>query len=103
MDAYTLDKLQTVREEMGIPFIITSGYRCANHPAEAKKKQPGTHNMGKAVDIAVRGNEALQLIAVAQCYGFTGIGVAQKGGGRFIHLDDAQAAPRRPRPHIWSY
>jgi hypothetical protein len=35
--------------------------------------------------------------------GFTGIGVKQKGKGRFIHLDDIEDSGDRPRPWVWSY
>ena len=35
--------------------------------------------------------------------GFTGIGVNQKGGARFLHLDTIESSPARPRPTIWSY
>jgi hypothetical protein len=35
--------------------------------------------------------------------GFTGIGVAQKGSGRFMHLDDLLNDEGQPRPTIWSY
>ena len=34
---------------------------------------------------------------------FKGIGIAQKGEGRFIHIDDIPNSPDRPRPWIWSY
>jgi zinc D-Ala-D-Ala carboxypeptidase len=32
--------------------------------------------------------------------GFTGIGVQQKGSGRFIHLDTMEGGTR---PTVWSY
>jgi len=32
--------------------------------------------------------------------GFTGIGVQQKGTGRFPHLDTLEEPPR---PNVWSY
>ena len=38
-----INKLQSLRTELDFPFIITSGYRCEDHPIEAKKKTPGTH------------------------------------------------------------
>jgi uncharacterized protein YcbK (DUF882 family) len=98
-----IDKLQLLREDLGFPFIISSGYRCEEHPIERKKKKPGTHNLGIAVDIACSHKEALQIVSAAEGYGFTGIGVNQKGNGRFIHLDIAKATHDRPRPHIWSY
>jgi len=98
-----VDKLQSLREDLGFPFIISSGYRCKEHPIEARKSKPGTHAEGIAVDIACSHKQALQIVSVAEGYGFTGIGVNQKGNGRFIHLDISKAEASRPRPHIWSY
>jgi hypothetical protein len=42
-----IDKLQLLREDLGFPFIISSGYRCEHHPIEKKKSKPGTHNLGR--------------------------------------------------------
>src|SRR6056300_680552 len=46
-----IDKLQELREECEFPFIVTSGYRCSEHPAEINKDKPGMHAKGLAVDI----------------------------------------------------
>jgi hypothetical protein len=35
--------------------------------------------------------------------GFTGIGIAQKGEGRYVHLDDLPSVEGQPRPTLWSY
>ena len=78
-------------------------YRDATHPIEARKKEPGAHASGYACDIGVRGADALQIVGIALQLGFTGIGVNQKGSGRFIHLDILNSTPQRPRPTIWSY
>jgi len=98
-----IDKLQALRTECGFPFKITSGYRSADHPVERKKSKPGTHALGLAADIGVRGQQALEIISKARDFGFTGIGVNQKGNARFIHLDISNDSQGRPRPHIWSY
>ena len=45
----------------------------------------------------------VRFITHAQEYGFTGIGVNQKGNSRFIHLDIADHSEERPRPTVWSY
>ena len=92
--------LNNIRKECGFPFIVTSAYRCEKHPIEARKRSPGEHTTGKAIDIAVTGEKALQLIRVAQDYGITRIGVQQKGSGRFIHLGYSEDFPS---PSIWSY
>ena len=69
-----IDKLQALRTECGFPFKITSGYRSADHPVERKKSKPGTHALGLAADIGVRGQQALEIISKARDFGFTGIG-----------------------------
>jgi hypothetical protein len=35
--------------------------------------------------------------------GITGVGVNQKGSGRFIHLDIVEGNEHVSRPSIWSY
>ena len=95
-----MGKLQALRTAYGKPMRITSGYRCPQHPIEAKKAAPGSHASGCAVDIGVDGQDAYRLLKLAFVAGFNGIGVNQKGAGRFIHLDTLESAPR---PNVWSY
>lgn len=94
-----------LRELLGFPFVVTSAYRCTNHPIEARKDSPGAHTTGQALDINVYGNNAHRLLDAALRTGFSGIGIAQKGEHsiRFIHLDDLGNSDDRPRPTVWSY
>ena len=97
----TIDRLNALRDFCGFPFVISSAYRC-----EAYNKLKGytqTHATGQAVDIATSHKKAYDIITNAEQFGFTGIGINQKGKGRFIHLDDLTELSNRPRPHIWSY
>lgn len=103
MNQEFMDKLQTLRTSMGFAFVISSGFRCSEHPVEKSKSQPGTHAMGMAVDIVISGEKALKVISGATDNGFTGVGISQKGNGRFVHLDTAEQAANRPRPWVWSY
>jgi zinc D-Ala-D-Ala carboxypeptidase len=96
-----MDKLQALRNRYGKPMRITSGYRCPQHPVEARKTTPGAHALGLAADVGVEGAEAYQILKLAFELGFTGIGVQQKGSGRFIHLD--VRAGELPGPTCWSY
>ena len=95
-----LQKLQALRSVYGKPMRITSGYRCPEHPIEAKKAKPGAHASGCACDIGIEGADAHRLLKLAFAAGFTGIGVQQKGSGRFIHLDTLEGGLR---PTVWSY
>ena len=94
MDHEFLVKLDELRERVGFPFVITSGYRDATHPAEARKETPGTHNQGIAADIKVsNGFERMNIVHEAIKMGFS-IGVART----FVHVDD-----RKTTPVMWTY
>jgi uncharacterized protein YcbK (DUF882 family) len=102
-DLTFLAKLNDIREECGFSFPISSAYRCPNHPIEARKEVKGAHTHGKAVDILASGENALEIIRVAQKHGIQRIGIQQKGSGRFIHLDACTEDDGFPCPAIWSY
>lgn len=96
MDSTFLEQLDELRERVGFPMIVTSGYRDATHPAEARKEKPGTHNQGIAADIKVsNGFERMNIVHEAIKMGvFNGIGIHKD----FIHLDT-----RTTTPVLWSY
>ena len=94
---FALNRLQKVRTEYGKPMIVTSAYRCANHPIEAAKEKPGTHNKGVAFDIAISSVEdRARLIKLAMQQGAMGIGIAKD----FVHLD---FDVNRPKVVMWVY
>jgi zinc D-Ala-D-Ala carboxypeptidase len=103
MHSEFMEKLTSLRADWGQPMVVTSAYRCPNHPIEAKKTKPGTHASGRAVDIAIQGEDAYKLLCAALGHCFSGIGVNQKGSARFLHLDDLTREEGWPRPTIWSY
>ena len=97
-----LAKLNKLGEKLPFPVTVSSGYRCPEHNQKVSTTGPkGPHTTGRAVDLAVRGEQAYTVLAEAFASGaFTGIGVNQKGLARFIHLDDILADGR---PTVWSY
>jgi uncharacterized protein YcbK (DUF882 family) len=87
--------LQELRSAYGKPMKITSGYRCPDHEIEKRKPNgPGTHCEPGAIDVAVSGEDAWNLIDIASSHRWGGIGVNTPS---FIHLD------RRSDPTIWKY
>ena len=96
---HAMDNLQMLREKIGKPLVITSGMRCPAHNEKVSSTGlSGPHTTGTAFDIAVSRGLAVRLLALALKGPWRGIGVNQKGGGRFIHLDMA-----RKDYMIWSY
>lgn len=100
MDRSFLANLDALRHKCGFPFIITSGYRSPEYNNRVSSTGlTGPHTTGSAVDIAVSRENAYILLREAfemDC--FNGVGLQQKGGGRFIHLDSIEG-PKR----LWSY
>ena len=100
-----MDKLQRLRTMYGRPIRLTSGYRTPEHNAMVSTTgQHGPHVTARAIDIAVAGEDAVDLLELSFAYEFTGFGIKQHGphASRFIHLDDL-TPPDFPRPMIWSY
>jgi len=97
----TLLKLNQLREAIGLPITVNSGFRCEKY--NTLKGYTQTHATGQAVDLACSHKLAAMIVNLASGFGFTGLGIKQKGDNRFIHLDDLPEADRRPRPHVWSY
>ena len=96
-----MEKLQVLRNNTGIPMTITSGYRCGIHNSKVSNTGLfGPHTTGRAADIGVSGQSAFLLLHAAIDV-MTGIGINQKGDGRFLHFDDLDED--YPRPMIWSY
>ena len=66
-----------------IPFIITSGFRCENHP-ESKKNPHSSHIKGLAADILVKNSrERAVILAALMNAGFSRFGI----GHNFLHVD----------------
>jgi len=100
MDPAFMDWLQKVRTACGFPFRVTSGYRCTEH--NARVNGGPAHPSGRAADIAVQGEHAMILMREALIRSVAGLGVQQKGIGRFIHLDRYDG-PSAARPTMWDY
>lgn len=98
MDGDFMEKLQHIRDLLGRSVTITSGYRCPQHPEEAKKPKAGAHSAGLAADIAVSGGkERYEIVHLAMNSNMKGIGVANT----FIHVDDGH--PHADRPVVYKY
>ena len=92
-----LQSLDKAREFAKIPFVISSGYRCKNHP-ESKKNPTSSHIKGLAVDIKCEGSNTRAVMMDALVFAdFERFGLHES----FIHVDiDVYD---KPSPVIWLY
>lgn len=91
---YMLDLARTIA---GIPFVITSGYRCKHHNKEVGGKPNSAHTKGYAADIQCTTSfNRYKIINSLIKAGFNRIGIADN----FIHCDND---PSLPQYVIWIY
>lgn len=99
-----MERIEKLRIQFGKPMRVTSAARCPEYNAKVSHTGlTGPHTTGRAIDLGLDRGDAYAVLRLALIAGFTGIGVAQKGAGRFLHLDDLLQEEGQPRPTIWSY
>ena len=80
----------------GVPFEVTSGYRCASHNAIIGGVAGSAHLAGMAADIAARGDRLREKVLFALISaGFRRIGISRT----FIHVD----CDRGKANAVWLY
>lgn len=93
-DKRLLTVLDEIREKVGKPVIILSGYRCPKHNAKVGGAPNSKHMLGIACDITVHGMQARQLYAIASevLKGKGGLGYYPKEN--FVHVDVREGKAR---------
>lgn len=92
-DTELSEKLQKMRDILGVPIIITSPYRCpARNAATPGAASDSYHMKGMAADIIVNDVNVSEICALAESVGFTGIGMYDGG---YVHVDT------RPTKYFW--
>lgn len=95
MDKKLLTNLQTLRDALARPLVITSGFRCEKHNREIEGASRSRHLTGQAVDIAlskVPTSEKRKYLETAMTL-FNGIGI----GTNLLHVDVRQTKT------FWTY
>lgn len=97
IDLSFVEKLQAVRDRIGMAMYINSGCRCEKHNAEEGGVKHSAHMRGLAADIKTEDGELrFKLLAAALAEGFERIGI----GKTFVHLD---VDHELPHPRVWPY
>lgn len=85
IDKRLVDVLDAIRERLGVPLYINSGYRCPEHNAEVGGVSNSQHVLGTAADITYDGIDVDYLAQVAEECGADGIGKYYHQD--FVHVD----------------
>jgi hypothetical protein len=80
-----MDKLQTLRNRLGKPLIVRSGYRSPSHNKAVGGAKASKHMDGAAFDIAMSNHNPAAFGAAARAVGFLGFGTYPRSG--FMHID----------------
>lgn len=105
MNSELISLLDQLREKMGQPIKITSGFRTQEYNEDLKSRgykasTRSEHLQGTAVDISTPSQEyEFKLIKHAIELGFTRIGK----GGTFVHLDIGDRTGAKNPYRIWGY
>ena len=88
IDSALASGLQIVRDAVGLPVIVNSGYRCASHNAKIGGSKNSYHLVGMAADISVSGMSCETLYHYAEIFvGFRNGGMGIYPDENFIHVD----------------
>lgn len=97
MDTAFIRKLDNIRDRVGLPLFITSGYRTSAHNSTVGGAADSAHLRGLAADIAAPTDAMRRSIAKAAI----AEGITRIGWGRtFIHLD---ADTTKRQQTTWGY
>ncbi len=85
IDDVIMTKIDKVRDKLGVPLHVNSGFRCSVHNRDVGGKTSSLHTFGKAVDIstATLTGEKKRLLLALAAEEFNGIGIAKT----FYHFD----------------
>jgi len=97
MSMVLISKLQIMKDYLGMPIKIRSGFRTKLHNARVGGKVNSEHLTGEGVDVICLGSEERFYMLQAAAYaGFDRIGVK----GDMIHLG---VSTTLPTPRFWLY
>lgn len=84
-----LDKLQALRDQLGVPLIVHSAYRSPDYNRKVGGAKRSMHLHGAAFDISMANHDPESFKAAARAAGFTGFGFCPRQN--FMHIDIGRA------------
>ncbi|OUS07976.1 peptidase M15 [Rhodobacterales bacterium 52_120_T64] len=89
IDEDALDKLQALREKLGVPLIVHSAYRSPEYNLQVGGAEHSMHLQGAAFDISMANHDPDAFEVAARDVGFTGFGFYPRQN--FMHIDMGRA------------
>lgn len=89
VDRVALDRLQALRDRLGVPVIVNSAYRSPEHNAAVGGAKGSLHMSGVAFDVSMANHDPHGFEGAARAVGFTGFGFYPRSN--FIHVDTGEA------------
>jgi uncharacterized protein YcbK (DUF882 family) len=83
IDERLVEKLQKLRDMIGKPIVIHSGYRTPEYNKKVGGANESQHMEGTAADISIAGLSPEKVAELAEKVGFNGIGIYKT----FTHVD----------------
>ena len=99
MNPVLLDKLDELRESIGVPIYVSCGYRCPEHNLEVGGVENSQHVLGNASDIYTDNLSVDELANAAVDTGFDGIG--RYYDSQFVHVD-VRDNGETPNGYTWN-
>ena len=84
-----LDKLQALRDQLGVPLIVHSAYRSPDYNRQVGGAKQSMHLQGAAFDISMANHDPESFETEARAVGFTGFGFYPRQN--FMHVDIGRA------------
>ncbi|MET4130665.1 D-Ala-D-Ala carboxypeptidase family metallohydrolase [Roseovarius sp. MBR-6] len=85
INTQAMDALQNLRNRLGKPLIVLSGYRSPAHNKAVGGARQSKHMEGTAFDIAMSNHDPVAFEAAARAAGFLGFGYYPRSN--FMHID----------------
>lgn len=99
MDLKFVNILDKIREKVGVPLKINSGYRTAAHNKAVGGVGSSAHRRGTGADIHTGGWDlTFKVVDAARFFGIKRIGIPKNGN--YVHLDTDGTLPS---PRYWFY
>lgn len=96
IDLKLVHALQSIRNAVGFPLTVSSGYRCEEHNKASGGEPNSAHTRGLAADIVIPASQMRYKFLKEALVAFKRIGISEE----FVHVDVDKNLPQEV---LWTY